>query len=77
MEVGTVKWFDPSKGFGFVISDDGVDIFVHYSDIEKEGFRCLRTGQTVEFTCIDTGKGFRGKDVRVVDNHAEANPRGD
>jgi CspA family cold shock protein len=67
MATGTVKWFDPSKGFGFVLTDDGMEVFVHYTDIDREGFRCLRTGQVVEFTCVNTDHGLRGREVRVVD----------
>ncbi|MCI0499254.1 MAG: cold-shock protein [Planctomycetales bacterium] len=66
MARGTVKWFDPKKGFGFVLNDEGVDVFVHYTSIEKEGFRCLRTGQEVEFEEIPSGKGLHGKTVKIL-----------
>jgi len=67
MTKGVVKWFDPQKGFGFLQNEDGMDVFIHYSEIDKEGFRCLRTGQQVEFNQIETHKGLQGKDIRVVD----------
>lgn len=66
MPKGRVKWFDPNKGFGFILNEDGADVFVHYSEIAKEGFRCLRTGQEVEFELVDGNKGLLGKSVRVV-----------
>ena len=60
MAKGTVKWFDPKKGFGFVVNDDGQDVFVHYTSIENDGFRCLRNGQVVEYHQLlaDTGFSF-------------------
>lgn len=66
MATGTVKWFDPEKGFGFIVNEDGVDVFIHYTEIAQEGFRCLRTGQEVKFTLVDADKGFQGKGVTVV-----------
>jgi len=63
---GTVKWFNESKGYGFISRDDGQDIFVHYSAIEGEGFRTLRQGQRVEFDVVDSPKGPRADKVRVV-----------
>jgi CspA family cold shock protein len=77
MTKGIVKWFDPQKGFGFLVNEDGMDVFVHYSEINKEGFRCLRTGQQVEYNQIKTGKGLQGKGVQVVGNESldpEAEP---
>ena len=49
MTVGTVKWFNESKGFGFIESEDGEDCFVHFSEIQGEGFKTLIEGQNVEF----------------------------
>jgi len=49
MLTGTVKWFDRKKGYGFIVKSDGLDVFVHYSVIEGEGFRCLEEGETVSF----------------------------
>ena len=64
MPVGTVKWFDAKKGFGFVIDGAGVDIFVHYSVIEGEGFRRLRDGEEVEFEFDNGPKGLLATRVR-------------
>lgn len=54
---GTVKWFDTKRGFGFVTDDDGVDYFVHFSQIRMEGFKKLQTGQEVEFEVSEDGQG--------------------
>ena len=67
MPKGSVKWFDPKKGFGFVINEKGQDVFVHYTSIDREGFRCLRNGQTVEYEQVDSDKGLQGKNVRIVE----------
>ena len=48
MAKGTVKWFNPKKGFGFVVNESGADVFVHYTSIHGDGFRSLKSGQTVE-----------------------------
>lgn len=66
MATGTVKWFDPQKGFGFILNQTGCDVFVHYTSIEGEGFRCLRNGQKVEYLEIETGKGLQGRQVRLL-----------
>ena len=65
MAIGTVKWFDPKKGFGFIINKEGQDVFVHYADIDGDGFRCLRSGQTVEFQQVDSEKGLRCGEVKI------------
>ena len=49
MAVGKVKWFNESKGYGFIESEEGEDLFVHFSEIQTEGFKTLNEGQTVEF----------------------------
>jgi len=67
MVKGTVKWFDPKKGFGFVLNDDGEDVFIHYTSIEGDGFRCLRNGQVVEYEEVASGKGLQGKDVSILE----------
>jgi CspA family cold shock protein len=74
MALGRVKWFDPNKGFGFIVNEDGMDVFVHYTEISQEGFRCLRTGQEVEFTLVDSEKGMQGKSVKVISD-ADAKPK--
>lgn len=66
MSKGVVKWFDPKKGFGFIANEKGEDVFVHYSSIEGDGFRCLRSGQQVEYRQVDSSKGLTAKEVRVL-----------
>ena len=64
MPRGTVKWFNDTKGFGFIHSDDGKDVFVHQTDIEADGFRSLAEGQKVEFEMSDGPKGPKATKVR-------------
>ncbi len=59
MSRGTVKWFNDSKGYGFITRTDGDDVFVHFSVIEGEGFRTLREGQEVEFELRESEKGLQ------------------
>lgn len=54
---GSVKWFNAEKGYGFIQSDDGEDVFVHYSGIEGEGFKTLEEGQEVEFNVVESDRG--------------------
>ena len=63
---GTVKWFDSTKGYGFIASEEGEDIFVHHSDILQEGFKNLEDGQEVTFEKAQGEKGFQAKEVKVV-----------
>jgi cold shock protein len=64
--VGTVKWFNTSKGYGFIARDSGPDVFVHYSAIQSDGFRNLEEGQKVEFSVEQGPKGLQAAQVRVV-----------
>ena len=62
-ETGTVKWFNSTKGFGFIERSNGKDVFVHYSAISSSGYRTLEEGQRVEFTVVDGQKGPQAQDV--------------
>ncbi|NRA40831.1 MAG: cold shock domain-containing protein [Pseudomonadales bacterium] len=66
-EQGSVKWFNVSKGFGFITRDNADDIFVHYRSIRGQGRRRLFEGQAVSFTVIDSDKGLQADDVEVID----------
>jgi cold shock protein len=63
MATGTVKWFNPEKGYGFIEREDGDDVFVHYSAIQMDGYRNLEEGQRVEF---DVGPGRKGEEAQNV-----------
>ena len=65
-EIGTVKWFDSKKGYGFIERQSGGDIFVHHSAIIAEGFRNLMEGDRVEFTVVQGKKGPAASDVRKI-----------
>jgi CspA family cold shock protein len=67
LETGTVKWFNNTKGFGFIERSEGDDVFVHYSDITGDGFRSLNQGQQVEFTVVEGEKGPKAQSVAVVE----------
>ena len=60
---GKVKWFNENKGYGFILQDDGRDIFVHYSEIKAEGYRTLNEGEEVEFEVLESPKGPQAKEV--------------
>lgn len=64
--MGTVKWFNASKGFGFIEREGGPDVFVHFSAIASSGFKTLDEGQKVEFTIEKGPKGLQAADVRAV-----------
>lgn len=63
---GTVKWFNGTKGYGFITKDDGGDVFVHFSAIEMDGFKTLDEGQRVQFEVEDGPKGPQAAKVRSV-----------
>ncbi len=64
--IGTVKWFNASKGFGFIARDSGQDVFVHQSAIQAEGYRTLEEGQRVEFEVESGDKGPKAINVKVL-----------
>ena len=65
-ETGTVKWFNSTKGFGFIERQDEDDVFVHYSEINAEGFRTLEEGERVEFTVVEAEKGPQAQNVELI-----------
>jgi CspA family cold shock protein len=66
MANGTVKWFNESKGFGFITQDDGTDVFAHYSAIQGDGFKTLDEGQEVSFDVVDGDKGPKAENITKV-----------
>jgi CspA family cold shock protein len=67
---GRVKWFNDSKGFGFIEREDGKDVFVHYTAIEGQGFKTLPEGARVEFELLETDRGPQADKVRVIEAQA-------
>jgi CspA family cold shock protein len=63
METGKVKWFNESKGFGFIERESGDDVFVHFSEIQGDGFKTLSEGQAVEFEVTQDAKGAKASNV--------------
>lgn len=66
MEKGTVKWFNESKGFGFIARAAGEDVFVHQSAIQMDGFRTLQEGQAVQFDVVKGPKGWQAERVQAA-----------
>lgn len=64
--IGTVKWFNATKGYGFISREDGPDVFVHFSAIQTDGYRTLEEGQRVEFSIEQGPKGLQAADVRPL-----------
>ena len=67
MPQGRVKWFNNAKGYGFIVQEDGPEVFVHYSAIEGEGYKTLAEGQEVEFEIADSDKGPQATNVNRKD----------
>ncbi len=70
MPTGKVKWFDPKKGYGFIIGEEGQDVFVHYTSIEGDGFRALKDGETVAYEMVQGDKGYQ---ARAVNRSSDGN----
>jgi len=66
MQKGTVKWFNETKGYGFITQEDGMDVFVHYSEIQSNSFKTLAEGQAVTFEVSDGPKGPKAVNVLKI-----------
>ncbi len=66
MAEGTVKWFDGNKGYGFIEQENGDDVFVHYAEIEGEGFKNLEENERVSFNVVETPKGLQAVKVKKL-----------
>lgn len=66
MPTGTVKWFKNEKGYGFITGEDGEDVFVHFSEIQMDGYKSLREGQQVSYEVSEGPKGLQASDVRPI-----------
>ena len=67
MSEGTVKWFNDAKGFGFIQQEEGEDVFVHFSNIQAQGFKTLKEGQRVSFEVVQGPKGLQAVNVMVIE----------
>ena len=67
MESGKVKWFNRKKGYGFIVREDGTDVFVHYSGITGDGFKTLEEEQEVTFEVVDGDKGLQATNVSIAE----------
>ena len=63
---GTVKWFNAEKGFGFITAENGTDVFAHFSQINKEGFKTLDEGQSVTFDIVEGDKGPQAENISIA-----------
>ena len=66
MPNGTVKWFNDAKGFGFITSEDGTDVFVHFTSVQGDGFKSLAEGDQVSFDVVDGDKGPKAENVAKI-----------
>ena len=63
---GSVKWFNAEKGYGFITTEEGNDVFAHFSQINKEGFKTLEEGQEVEFEVVEGQKGLQAENITII-----------
>lgn len=63
---GTVKWFNAEKGFGFITTEEGNDVFAHFSQIQKEGFKTLEEGEKVTFDVVQGAKGPQAENIKTI-----------
>lgn len=63
---GTVKWFNAEKGYGFITTEEGEDVFAHFSQIQKEGFKTLEEGQEVTFDVVESEKGLQAENIVIL-----------
>lgn len=63
---GTVKWFNGEKGYGFITTEEGNDVFAHYSQIQKDGFKTLEEGQKVSFNVVSGAKGPQAENIELI-----------
>jgi len=66
MTIGIIKWFDRKKGYGFLVTEDGTEAFLHYSNLDMEGYRAVEPGQTVQFEMRESDKGAQAFHVRTI-----------
>ncbi len=64
--IGTVKWFNAGKGYGFIEREDGDDVFVHFSALQMDGFKTLEEGQKVEFDIVESDRGLQAANVVII-----------
>ncbi|HEY4356487.1 MAG TPA: cold shock domain-containing protein [Acidobacteriaceae bacterium] len=69
--VGTVRWFNNAKGYGFLGRDEGADVFVHYSSVQMDGYKSLKEGDQVEFDVIQGQQGPQADNVRILNRPAD------
>ncbi len=71
---GEVKWFDPKKGYGFIVGPEGQDVFVHFSQILGDGFRSLKDGEQVDYELVEGDKGLQAREVKRSEANATSGP---
>lgn len=71
---GNVKWFDIKKGFGFIVGPQGQDVFVHYSQIQTDGFKLLKDGEEVEYDLVESAKGFQAQAIKRLNPPPDERP---